>query len=183
VLTQCLSRTPKADEQYCCRFCDICFESEADAERHTEIWHSHRYFWSCPTIDDITKVIHLQTGPLFRYFFPTDQSPNISNDAVCPYCEGIFTEPDDWTARTQHLELDHCIGKRRSTCKFYRRDQILLHLANCHYILLNEWTREVVDSCRKMECPLVVTEDGLVDTEVELKEPLTSIEAETGPVC
>src|SRR6266487_3063315 len=74
------TRNHEAEKQHRCQKCDVDIGSEIDLTRHEEIWHSARDTWSCPTEHDIDAVIHLQTGPLARYFFPTSQPRTVSEE-------------------------------------------------------------------------------------------------------
>ncbi|KAF8856903.1 hypothetical protein BDZ45DRAFT_803804 [Acephala macrosclerotiorum] len=161
-----VDKTNAVDEQHRCEHCNATFQNHRDAKRHNENWHSPRDIWCCPTKNDIRTATHLQTAPLACYLFPNTtllpQSANSKSD-VCPYCgdlaEDIFDDYGydlrecfaDWDIRVQHLESSHAFNKCAPRSRFYRADQFLQHLAWTHKLQLNNWTKEVMDSCKRKE--------------------------------
>jgi hypothetical protein len=107
-----------------------------------------------------------KSGPLASYFSPTDQPAEPADTATCPYCSVLFADlamlyPNlsDWDARVEHLEVDHNLNRCKPVCKFPRSGDVLLHLTNIHNISLSDYTKEVINSCRREESPLARTAD------------------------
>ncbi|KAI9768043.1 MAG: hypothetical protein M1839_004203 [Geoglossum umbratile] len=155
-------RAQGAGAQHSCQPCGVYFEGDAEAERHKGIWHSSREVWLCPTTDDA------KSGPLASYFSPTDQPAERADIATCPYCSVLFADLamlyptlSDWDARVEHLEVDHNLNRCQPVCKFPRSGDVLLHLTNIHNISLSDYTKEVINSCRREESPLARTADYL----------------------
>lgn len=79
---------------------------------------------------------------------------------VCPFCDdfcdNLFNDLDDksnenssdWKFRVKHLENKHNFDKCQSY-RFYRSEHFLLHLAGSHNLYLSDWTKDVIDSCRR----------------------------------
>ncbi|KAI9767086.1 MAG: hypothetical protein M1840_005874 [Geoglossum simile] len=143
-----------------CQPCGIFFRSNTDAERHKKVWHLSHEVWLCPTTDDV------KSGPLASYFSPTAPPAEESDTIACPYCNVLFTDLaqlypgiSDWDARAKHLETDHNFNTCQPGCKFSRSGDVLLHLTNIHNISLSDYTKEVLDSCKKEERLLAGVDD------------------------
>jgi len=88
------------------------------------------------------------------------------DEDVCPYCDelcyNLFGDLDDksdedfsdWKVRVKHLEYKHNFDKCQS-CRFYSLDHFLLHLAGSHNLYLSNWTKDVIDSCRREKHTLI----------------------------
>jgi len=111
-------------------------------------------------MNDVRADIHLQTGPLASFLFPTTQPRTLGKEDICPYgdkdCDNLFGDLDsesegdlaDWTVRVKHLECKHNFDKCQPY-KFYRLDLFLLHLAGSHNLKLSDRTKDVVESCKR----------------------------------
>ncbi|RDL38605.1 uncharacterized protein BP5553_02945 [Venustampulla echinocandica] len=146
-----------------CHRCNLGFRSDGDAKRHKEVWHLPQDVWSCPTMDDVRAATYLQAGPMAWYLFQNTSLPILCEEDVCPYCgdpsdiifedygEDIMECSADWEIRIKHLKHEHNMDRCQATLKFNRVDQFLLHLAGSHNVRLTDWTKDVVDSCKRQK--------------------------------
>lgn len=132
-------------------------------------------------MDDVRAATYLQAGPMAWYLFQSSPLPILCEEDICPYCgdlsEMIFEDygeditecSADWDIRIQHLKHDHGMDKCQPTVKFNRVDHFLLHLANCHNVRLTDWTRDVVDSCKRQKrMPPRIKKGSLVECTDEI---------------
>lgn len=130
-------RTHESEKQYACAYCPNRFKNKNEAERHQNSLHLRRHSWSCAALTTPQAAFHLST--------------NGNGHDICGFCGQEYSNPPDWSERTQHLTLTHKYGQCNLVKKFFRADHFRQHLKHSHDGTSGKWTNMLESACMKDE--------------------------------